>query len=205
MANKQRVKLQASAIQATTVPSSLHHINSAVTNFQFVNMAGSKMDTTVTCIHFDFMHNSLRGRDTSVADLGVSFWRPRAPSGYSILGDCVTMGYRFPSSPALAVSLKCGLLAPPAGFKRIWSSPEGEVSAAALTLALALTLTPTLRRESNYHSAGCPIGLFVDSTQDREPSDTKRVSRWTKPRQTNMMSGFGVGLGLGLGLPRHDA
>jgi vacuolar protein sorting-associated protein 13A/C len=62
-----------------------------------------------------------------MARLGVSFWRPRAPPGYSILGDCVTMGYRFPSSPALAVSLKCGLLAPPAGFKLIWSAPDGEV------------------------------------------------------------------------------
>jgi hypothetical protein len=57
VANKRCLKLQASAIQATTVPTSLSHVNSALTNFQFVNMSGSKKDTTVTCNRFDYLHH----------------------------------------------------------------------------------------------------------------------------------------------------
>ena len=57
---------------------------------------------------------------------GVSFWRPRAPEGFSLLGDCVTNGTRPPAREVLAVASTCGLLAAPLGFRCLWWGNKGE-------------------------------------------------------------------------------
>ncbi|KAK9136608.1 hypothetical protein Sjap_007202 [Stephania japonica] len=57
----------------------------------------------------------------------LTFWRPRAPSNYAILGDCVTSRPIPPSQVVLAVSNRYGRVRKPLGFKLIgsFSSVQG--------------------------------------------------------------------------------
>ncbi|KAL3812236.1 hypothetical protein ACJIZ3_013504 [Penstemon smallii] len=58
----------------------------------------------------------------------MTFWRPRAPSNYVILGDCVTSRPNPPSQSVLAVSNTYGRVRKPLGFKLIglFSSIQGQ-------------------------------------------------------------------------------
>ncbi|KAG8370579.1 hypothetical protein BUALT_Bualt14G0131800 [Buddleja alternifolia] len=49
----------------------------------------------------------------------LTFWRPRAPSNYVVLGDCVTSGPSPPSQSVLAVSNTYGRVRKPVGFELI--------------------------------------------------------------------------------------
>ncbi|KAL6576075.1 hypothetical protein OROHE_000546 [Orobanche hederae] len=58
----------------------------------------------------------------------LTFWRPRAPSNYVVLGDCVTSRPDPPSQSVLAVSNTYGRVRKPLGFKLIgsFSSIQGQ-------------------------------------------------------------------------------
>src|SRR5436190_28526 len=48
-------------------------------------------------------------------------WRPHVPSGYVRLGDVVEGSYNYPSAKAIVVKDSATLLAPPAGYTKLWS------------------------------------------------------------------------------------
>ncbi|CAI5954752.1 unnamed protein product, partial [Closterium sp. NIES-64] len=55
----------------------------------------------------------------------ISFWRPIAPPGFVVLGDCLTTDDAPPTRGVLAVSLAGGYVKKPVSFAKIWSSEEG--------------------------------------------------------------------------------
>ncbi|KAK9819963.1 hypothetical protein WJX72_004515 [[Myrmecia] bisecta] len=63
--------------------------------------------------------------DTSVLgeERGLTFWRPQAPIGYAILGDCMTSGKKQPTFQVLAVAVNSGLVAYPVSYISLWSVP----------------------------------------------------------------------------------
>ncbi|KAK9139107.1 hypothetical protein Scep_008788 [Stephania cephalantha] len=71
-----------------------------------------------TCINFDRLWVSHKGNGSGY---NLTFWRPRAPSNYVILGDCVTSRPIPPSQVVLAVSNRYGRVRKPLGFKLIGS------------------------------------------------------------------------------------
>ncbi|CAI5463253.1 unnamed protein product, partial [Closterium sp. Yama58-4] len=54
----------------------------------------------------------------------ISFWRPIAPPGFVVLGDCLTTDDAPPTRGVLAVSLAGGYVKRPVSFAKIWSSEE---------------------------------------------------------------------------------
>ncbi|OVA16691.1 Peroxin/Ferlin domain [Macleaya cordata] len=69
-----------------------------------------------SCTNFDRLWVS---RKESGATYNLTFWRPRAPSNYVILGDCVTSRPIPPSQAVMAVSNTYGRVRKPLGFKLI--------------------------------------------------------------------------------------
>ncbi|GJP32210.1 hypothetical protein CLOM_g16806, partial [Closterium sp. NIES-68] len=54
----------------------------------------------------------------------ISFWRPIAPPGFVVLGDCLTTDHAPPTRGVLAVSLAGGYVKRPISFAKLWSSEE---------------------------------------------------------------------------------
>ncbi|XP_051130647.1 uncharacterized protein LOC127251100 isoform X2 [Andrographis paniculata] len=98
----------------------LNLLSQASTALQFGNA-----DPLCPCTNFDRIWVSPKenGRLSS-----LTFWRPRAPSNYAILGDCVTSRPSPPSQSVLAVSNTYGRVRKPLGFKLIglFSSIQGQ-------------------------------------------------------------------------------
>ncbi|XP_020672034.1 uncharacterized protein LOC110092030 [Dendrobium catenatum] len=62
-------------------------------------------------------------------DQVYAFWRPRAPSGFAVLGDCLTPLNEPPSKGVLAVNTSLVKVKRPVSFSLIWSfSPENTAS-----------------------------------------------------------------------------
>ncbi|THG16067.1 hypothetical protein TEA_005602 [Camellia sinensis var. sinensis] len=73
-------------------------------------------DPMAPCTNFDRLWVSPK---ESGCHNNLTFWRPRAPSNYVILGDCVTSRSIPPSQAVLAVSNTYGRVRKPLGFKLI--------------------------------------------------------------------------------------
>ncbi|XP_024384462.1 uncharacterized protein [Physcomitrium patens] len=71
------------------------------------------------CTHFDRIWVNVSGDNTTQQ---VAIWRPRAPSGYLIMGDCATSGVAPPSQAVMAISNTCKFAQKPIGFELIWST-----------------------------------------------------------------------------------
>ncbi|XP_031738035.1 uncharacterized protein LOC101213129 isoform X1 [Cucumis sativus] len=70
----------------------------------------------IACTNFDKLWVSPRENGSSH---NLTFWRPRAPSNYVILGDCVTSRPIPPSQAVMAVSNTYGRVRKPTGFHMI--------------------------------------------------------------------------------------
>ncbi|KAH9312827.1 hypothetical protein KI387_027862 [Taxus chinensis] len=70
------------------------------------------------CTHFDRIWVDKRGNGSNQH---ISIWRPRAPSSYVILGDCITSGSVPPSQAVMAVSNTYGRVKKPLGFELVWT------------------------------------------------------------------------------------
>lgn len=71
---------------------------------------------SVVCSHFDKVATIQR------KDQKYAFWRPCAPSGYAVLGDCLTPLTEPPSKGVLAVNASIARVKRPVTYKLIWSS-----------------------------------------------------------------------------------
>ncbi|XP_043709636.1 uncharacterized protein LOC122658659 isoform X2 [Telopea speciosissima] len=85
--------------------------NQAVAALQYGNA-----DPLASCTNFDRLWMSPKGNGPGY---NLTFWRPRAPSNYVILGDCVTSRPIPPSQAVLAVGNTYGRVRKPLGFKLI--------------------------------------------------------------------------------------
>ncbi|XP_042516642.1 uncharacterized protein LOC122090931 isoform X2 [Macadamia integrifolia] len=85
--------------------------NMAVAALQFGNA-----DPLASCTNFDRLWMSPKGNGPGY---NLTFWRPRAPSNYVILGDCVTSRPIPPSQAVMAVGNTYGRVRKPLGFKLI--------------------------------------------------------------------------------------
>ncbi|XAR56952.1 hypothetical protein NMG60_11024929 [Bertholletia excelsa] len=85
----------------------------AATALQYGNI-----DPLAPCTNFDRLWVSPKG--TSCWN-NLTFWRPRAPSNYVILGDCVTSRPIPPSQAVMAVSNMYGRVQKPLGFNLLGS------------------------------------------------------------------------------------
>ncbi|CAH9120434.1 unnamed protein product [Cuscuta epithymum] len=81
------------------------------TTLQFGNA-----DPLSPCTHFDRIWVS--PKENGLLN-NVTFWRPRAPPNYAILGDCVTSRPNPPSQAVLAISNTYGRVRKPLGYKLI--------------------------------------------------------------------------------------
>lgn len=70
------------------------------------------------CTHFDRIWIDKRGNGSNQR---IAIWRPRPPSNYVILGDCITLGSVPPSQAVMAVSNTYGRVKKPLGFQLVWS------------------------------------------------------------------------------------
>jgi vacuolar protein sorting-associated protein 13A/C len=78
------------------------------------------------CTHFDRIWANISSENPSQQ---VAIWRPRAPPGYMILGDCATSGVAPPAQAVMAISNTYPFAKKPLAFKLIWSS-QGDTSKA---------------------------------------------------------------------------
>ncbi|XP_012842600.1 PREDICTED: uncharacterized protein LOC105962815 isoform X1 [Erythranthe guttata] len=121
----------------------------ASTALQFGNA-----DPLSPCTNFDriWVSPKANGRLSN-----MTFWRPRAPANYVVLGDCVTSRPNPPSQSVLAVSNAYGRVRKPLGFKLIglFSSIQGQqtdqiLSSADSDCSLWLPIAPP-----GYLALGC--------------------------------------------------
>nr|DAD29104.1 TPA_asm: hypothetical protein HUJ06_030572 [Nelumbo nucifera] len=85
--------------------------NQAAAALQFGNA-----DPLASCSNFDRLWVSQKG---IAPGYNLTFWRPRAPSNYVILGDCVTSRPSPPSQAVMAIGNTYGRVRKPLGFKLI--------------------------------------------------------------------------------------
>ncbi|XP_010266663.1 PREDICTED: uncharacterized protein LOC104604129 isoform X2 [Nelumbo nucifera] len=85
--------------------------NQAAAALQFGNA-----DPLASCSNFDRLWVSQKG---IAPGYNLTFWRPRAPSNYVILGDCVTSRPAPPSQAVMAIGNTYGRVRKPLGFKLI--------------------------------------------------------------------------------------
>ncbi|XP_058093613.1 uncharacterized protein LOC131239768 [Magnolia sinica] len=97
----------------------LHLQNQAAEALQFGNA-----NPLASCTNFDRLWVSQKENGSGY---NLTFWRPRAPSNYAILGDCVTPRPVPPSQTVMAVSNSYGRIRRPVGFQLIglFSSFQG--------------------------------------------------------------------------------
>ncbi|CAI5951576.1 unnamed protein product [Closterium sp. NIES-65] len=80
----------------------------------------------VRCRQFDRIWNSgtdsQEGREGGEGEQPITLWRPCAPAGYAILGDCATVGAAPPEHAVLAVSTAFRRVKRPLGFSLLWCS-----------------------------------------------------------------------------------
>ncbi|XP_008465914.2 uncharacterized protein LOC103503494 isoform X1 [Cucumis melo] len=80
----------------------------------FLRMTSKKM--TVVCSEFDKV-GTIKSLNS---DQVYSFWRPKAPPGFAILGDYVTPSEKPPTKGVLAVNTNFARLKRPISFRLIW-------------------------------------------------------------------------------------
>ncbi|XP_024524741.1 uncharacterized protein LOC9654875 isoform X2 [Selaginella moellendorffii] len=56
----------------------------------------------------------------------ITFWRPRAPPGFTVLGDCLTVVDEPPSKGVIAMNMNLVHLKKPVDFRLVWSSSANE-------------------------------------------------------------------------------
>ncbi|PIA31101.1 hypothetical protein AQUCO_05300138v1 [Aquilegia coerulea] len=86
----------------------------------FLRMTSQK--TTVICSEFDRI-GILQDPHT---DQSYTFWRPRAPPGFAILGDYLTPSSKPPAKGVLAVNANLVRVKRPVSFKLIWPALSSE-------------------------------------------------------------------------------
>ncbi|XP_073000916.1 uncharacterized protein [Typha latifolia] len=82
----------------------------------FLRMSSKKV--SVVCSQFDKV-GTMRSHGNGHT---YAFWRPRAPSGYAILGDCLTPLNEPPSKGVLAVNTSLVRVKRPVAYKLIWQA-----------------------------------------------------------------------------------
>ncbi|XP_059076567.1 uncharacterized protein LOC131042467 isoform X2 [Cryptomeria japonica] len=97
-----------------------------------------------SCTHFNRIWVDRTGNGSNQH---IAIWRPRPPSNYVILGDCVTSGSVPPSQAVMAVSNTYGRVKKPLGFKLIW------------TLNSTVGLEPELQEPDG--ESGCSIWIPI--------------------------------------------
>lgn len=75
---------------------------------------------TVECSEFD----KIWADNLAVGANCITFWRPRAPPGFAVLGDCMTPRDELPSNGVIAVNMSMARVKRPVELILIWSSDE---------------------------------------------------------------------------------
>ncbi|KAJ8763967.1 hypothetical protein K2173_003749 [Erythroxylum novogranatense] len=88
----------------------------------FLRMTSKKM--TITCSQFDKVGTIKNMYNDQV----YAFWRPRAPPGFAVLGDCLTPLDKPPTRGVLAVNSNLARVRRPKSFKLIWPPSSSEKS-----------------------------------------------------------------------------
>ncbi|KNA21084.1 hypothetical protein SOVF_046540 [Spinacia oleracea] len=105
----------------------------------FLRLTSRKM--TVSCSEFD----KVAVVECPKNDLVFSFWRPRAPPGFAVLGDYMTPLDKPPTKAVLAVNKNLVKLKRPESFKLIWPhTTSGNISGAD-----GINGTPFILQEGN--------------------------------------------------------
>ncbi|ERN15489.1 uncharacterized protein LOC18443778 [Amborella trichopoda] len=86
----------------------------------FLRMTSRK--ATVICTQFDRIGTIQSDKRNQT----YAFWRPRAPPGFAVLGDCLTPLDKPPSKGVLAVNTSFARVKRPISFELIWSSPASD-------------------------------------------------------------------------------
>ncbi|KAM2018735.1 hypothetical protein ACFX1T_021631 [Malus domestica] len=131
----------------------------------------------------------------------LTFWRPRAPSGYVILGDCVTSRPVPPSQAVMAVSNAYGRVRKPIGFNLIglFSAIQGfggGDSDVGSDCSLWMPVAPT-----GYTALGCianigkeqpPNHIVYCIRSDLVTSTTYSECLFSSPSNPQFASGFSI-------------
>ncbi|BBN04917.1 vacuolar protein sorting-associated protein 13A/C [Marchantia polymorpha subsp. ruderalis] len=80
--------------------------------------------TTVQCSEFDKIWAD---DDEKSGANCITFWRPRAPPGFAILGDCLTPRDESPSKGVTALNMSFARVKRPVDFVLVWSSYEAQL------------------------------------------------------------------------------
>ncbi|XP_057872719.2 uncharacterized protein LOC131078906 isoform X2 [Cryptomeria japonica] len=86
--------------------------------FAFLAMSSKK--STVMCSQFD----KIWADERNSTKQKCAFWRPQAPPGFAVLGDCLTPLDEPPSKGVLALNTSNGKVRRPLRFELIWSSSK---------------------------------------------------------------------------------
>ncbi|KAL8152479.1 LOW QUALITY PROTEIN: hypothetical protein V2J09_010239 [Rumex salicifolius] len=132
----------------------------------------------------------------------LTFWRPRAPSNYVVLGDCVTSRPIPPSQAVMAMSSTYGRVRKPLGFSLIGSlsSILGGESQSSMDRNAECSLWFPVA-PPGYKAVGCVahIGSQPPSTHivycvraDLVTSTTYSECIYSSPASPHMMSGFSI-------------
>ncbi|XP_078437793.1 pleckstrin homology (PH) domain-containing protein isoform X2 [Wolffia australiana] len=85
---------------------------------EFLRMTTNKF--TVVCSQFDKVGHI----QAFPSEQTYAFWRPRAPPGFAVLGDCLTPLNEPPSKGIIAVNVSLAKVKRPVSFRLIWPRPE---------------------------------------------------------------------------------
>ncbi|XP_050374958.1 uncharacterized protein LOC126792594 [Argentina anserina] len=132
---------------------------------------------------------------------GLTFWRPRAPSNYVILGDCVTSKPIPPSQAVMAVSNTYGRVCKPTGFNLIglFSAIQGFLegdSAITTDCSLWMPIAPpgytAMGSVANIGKEPPPTHIVYCIRSDLVTSTTFIECLFCSPSNPQFASGFSI-------------
>ncbi|XP_057959044.1 uncharacterized protein LOC131151699 [Malania oleifera] len=150
----------------------------------------------VLCTNFDRLWASPKEYGSCI---NLTFWRPRAPSNYVILGDCVTSRTTPPSQAVMAVNNTYGRVRKPLGFKLVglFSGIQGlEGGDGHSDCSLWMPVAPP-----GYSALGCvahigsqppPIHIVFCLRSDLVTSTTYSECIFSAPSNPCFLSGFSI-------------
>lgn len=115
---------------------------------------------TVQCYQFDRIWTS----ETKSAQQHITFWRPHAPPGFAVLGDCITPSDKPLAKEVVAVNMSLSQVKRPVSFELVWSSGERQQSNAGGKCSVWMPVPP-----AGYVAFGCVV------TQGTEPPPPSSV------------------------------
>jgi len=154
--------LELSPVDVRCSPQSAEVLSRIVGGIALLVRSPRDAPLTTECRVFDRVWSSGTAA-ASPAGSSLTFWRPRAPPGYAVLGDCVVAGSSVPTRAVLVVNDAVGILQPPVGFEPVWRVNRGGDIGGAGGLCAVTVWAPV-------PPAGCVALGHVVSVGDASPS-----------------------------------